>query len=142
MRVCSIVGMLSCFILLSCHFRDDRVMVVNKDGRELLFAVSLLNPKEREDILSPFRPIKPGEMRTIPLLRNLNYEFIDVDSVSILQITRELEMSVLIEQNNYYEYEQILKDKSFNYVNISTKEIIERDKYLVIYTPKSFRKVE
>ena len=67
MRVCSIVGMLSCFILLSCHFRDDRVMVVNKDGRELLFAVSLLNPKEREDILSPFRPIKPGEMRTIPL---------------------------------------------------------------------------
>ena len=95
MRVCSIVGMLSCFILLSCHFRDDRVMVVNKDGRELLFAVSLLNPKEREDILSPFRPIKPGEKRTISLLRNLNYEFIDVDSVSILQSTPELEMSVL-----------------------------------------------
>jgi len=131
------LGILVCFCLASCHFYDDRVRVANNSEKEMLFAISILNPVKREDILSPFYKLKPGRQRSISLLKNLNYRFMDVDSVAILQITPEIEKNI-IRNSGYYAYEQILKDKSYTYLNVSTMDIVESGGLEISYTSNSF----
>jgi hypothetical protein len=109
--------------IVSCHFHDDRVSLRNNSDLEILAAVCHFDPKEREDILSPFFPIAPGQQRVLKLIRNLDYNFIKDDSVSILIITPEMEQSIKWE-NGYYEYEKLLETKKYRYLNLPVKDII------------------
>ncbi|MEM1323735.1 MAG: hypothetical protein AAGG75_25970 [Bacteroidota bacterium] len=132
----SILLLLTIFLFSSCHFHDDRVVVTNAEGQELLFAIAKLDPKERTDILSPFFSLKPQQKKAIYLLRNLDYNDIEGDSVTILQISPEDEKSVLRE-NGYYEYEQILQEEKYSYLNVALKEIVE-EKVKIVYTKRLF----
>ena len=141
MKIAYTISLIALITLSSCHFYDDRVVVKNKSEEEVLFAISNVSPNNRDDILSPFYKLKPNKKRCISLLKNLNYGFMDIDSVSILQITPQIEKNVL-EENGYYAYERILNDKSYTYLNVSTKDIVESGKLLILYTSESFKKAE
>lgn len=130
-----------CLLITSCHFNDDRILVKNLGNEELLFAVSSLNPREINDILSPFFPVKPSQTKKIYLLRNLDYDRMDVDSLSILQISPEVEDNLMTTPNGRLEYEKIFIDKSYSYLNVSRIDAIKKDKLLITYAPQ-FKKCE
>ena len=137
MKTHFIILMFYISIFSSCHFHDNRVKIFNNSEIEILFAISLLNPTERDHIPSPFYPVESQERSTIHLIKNINYEYANCDSTSILQITTEMEESV-IWNNGYYGYEKLLKDKSYNYLNIAIKDIIERNGLTIEYNENNF----
>jgi len=124
MRFHIVLFLVVLFGLGSCHFYDDRVRVVNEAQDDLLFAIAKLDPVNRNDILSPFFKVESGAGKSIPLLRNLDYNLLDCDSVVVIQISPEMEKSVLRE-NEYYEYEHILHEKTYSFYAIATNKIVE-----------------
>jgi len=122
----------------SCHFYDNRIIVHNKSDSILLFAISHINPVERNDIISPFFKIDSYDRRTISLMRNINYNFLEVDSISILQIDVKAEQSIRW-KNGYYEYERLLKNKSYTFKNFAVDEIVLNGPIIVEFPNKGWK---
>lgn len=130
---------IACTLFLSsCHFYDNRIKAVNSSKQNILVGICHTNPNERDDSLSPFFLIKPGDEAEIKLLTKLNYDFLNVDSISVVVITPETEKSVT-RDDGYVGYEKIFADKNFDYYHVAVPDKGRNDFLTVNYPRDGFK---
>lgn len=125
------------FLLQSCPFLDKRVVGINESETSVLMAVCLSSPTERDDILSYFSTLPPGEKKAV--CSSHNYNNLSDDSIMVIVIAPELENSLMWE-NGYVEYECILEEKTYEYTKIAIADIERKwGKTYVKYPSAGFR---
>ncbi len=144
-KKCLIKIMVKIFLMVSfiltlnnCHFYDKRVIGKNNSNVDIIMAISRINPSQRSDILSPFIILNPGESKSIYLFKDLDYSFLNEDSVSVLVALAEYEEWIKWD-NGYYEYECLLSENMYTFHNLSVDNITSHFRTFIDYPELEFR---
>lgn len=105
------------FVVTSCHFYDDRIVINNDSDTSYYFAVWKKPAKGREDLISPFFLVNGGDKKELTLDTNLKLENINSDSIMVIAISPEAHDSTK-QESGYYAFEELLKRKNLQTITI------------------------
>ena len=129
----------SIFAFYSCHFYDDRVRLVNKSSELIHAGVCAQNPKGLKDSFSPFFPIQPGDKEELLLLKDLLYQELAIDSISIVIFSDEVKERVKVDTDRY-DFEKIIKDGLFKKYTYTIEDVLDDNELVAIYPDHGFIK--